>query len=108
MLSIYTKLRDLGKTDPVVIDAADTDVFTAAAHVAHLYNHDLFIKRKEGFADCKQLVNRSMVNSIIPLHVMTGCDATSGFFGKGKSILFNKVYDSERAQFQLQHCGGMI
>ena len=36
---------------------------------------------------------------------MTGCDANSGFYGKGKGMLFDKVNSSDRAKQQLQHCG---
>ena len=36
---------------------------------------------------------------------MTGCNATSGFYGKGKAKLFDKVRKSDRAKEQLEHLG---
>ena len=105
MLSMYTKLRDDGFNGIVVLDAADTDVYVAAAYISNQCPGELFIKRGSDNVNCKSLVNDSMVNCIIPLHTMTGCDANSGFYGKGKGMLFDKVHSSERAKQQLQHCG---
>ena len=105
MLSMYTKLRDDGFNGIVVLDAADTDVYVAAAYISNQYSGELFIKRGSDNVNCKSLVNNSMVNCIISLHTMTGCDANSGFYGKGKGMLFDKVNSSDRAKQQLQHCG---
>ena len=77
----------------------------AAANISHQYPADLFIKRGAGFLNCKTLVDYPMIDCIIPFHTMTGCDATSGFYGKGKAKLFDKVRKSDRAKEQLEHLG---
>ena len=77
----------------------------AAANISHQYPADLFIKRGAGFLNCKTLVDYPMIDCIIPFNTMTGCDATSGFYGKGKAKLFDKVRKSDRAKEQLEHLG---
>ena len=44
MLSVYSVLRSNGFNGDIVIDSKDTDVYIAAAHVAHLYPGKLLIK----------------------------------------------------------------
>ena len=41
-----------------------------------------------------------MVDCIIPLHTMTGCDANSGYYGNDKGMQFDNSSD-----MALQHCG---
>ena len=105
MLSIYCSLCDLGYHGLIVLDVADTDAYVAAANISHQYPTDLLIKTGAGFLNCKTLVDYSMIDCIIPFHTMTGCDATSGFYGKGKAKLFDKVRKSDRAKEQLEHLG---
>ena len=76
-----------------------------AAHAAHLNPGKLLIKSAYQYIDCKKIKDENMVHCIIPLHVITACDAESRFYGKGKSKLFEKVSKSPRAQEQLQNCG---
>ena len=40
------------------------------------------------------LVAKEMAECIVQLHCVTGCDAKSGFYGKGKSLVYNKVAKS--------------
>ena len=77
----------------------------AAANISHQYPADLFIKRGAGFLNCKTLVDYPMIDCIIPFNTMTGGDASSGFYGKGKAKLFDKVRKSDRAKEQLEHLG---
>ena len=105
IISIYSTLRENGFRGSVVIDSADTDVYTFAAYVSHQYPENLLIMRRQEFIDCRKLVENHMVDSIIPLHIITGCDSTSAFFGKGKRNIFKKVCKSERARLQLKYCG---
>ena len=44
-------------------------------------------------------------NYIIPLHVMTGCDHTSGFYGVGKKTVTDRVGKSSEARDLLSSCG---
>ena len=47
MLSVYAALRSSGYSDPVVIDAEDTDVYIQAAAISH---HISGIKRKSSIS----------------------------------------------------------
>ena len=44
-----------------------------------------------------------MSKIIVPLHVMTGCDVTSGFFGAGKRTMWKRVQKSTEAQMLLNN-----
>ena len=105
MFSIHDALRSQGIKDDVIFDTKDTDNYVAAAYQAHLYPERMGIKCGNKFIDCRLLVEPDMVHCVIPLHVMSGCDQVSGFFGKGKSTMFNKIKKSTRAKEQLEHCG---
>ena len=58
---------------PVVIDSADTD--TAAA-ISQKLPGLLCIKRKQATIFCHNLVPEEMAHCIVPLHCLTGCDAS--------------------------------
>ena len=105
IFSIYAALRNSDYRRPVVVDAADTDIYVAAAHTSHMYPGDLLIKRKNAFVNSRQFLKDSMIECIIPMHCMTGCDANSGFFGNGKKKTFEKFENSESAWRQLMQCG---
>ena len=42
---------------------------------------------------------------LIPFHVITGCDRTSGFYGRGKKFLFEKLQNDQMAQHLLHRVG---
>ena len=46
-----------------------------------------------------------MADYIVQLHCMTGCDANSGFYGKGKKSVYDQVAKSPMARRQLLRCG---
>ena len=81
-LSSSPLTRESGYSGPVVIDAADTDTYVAAAVIS------------------QQL-------SSVLCSCMTGCDANSGFYGKGKKPVFDQVAKSPVgvARRQLTRCG---
>ena len=108
MISTYAKLRDTGNRSPIVLDAADTDVYVASSYASHQYPGDLLIRRGGDFVNCRSLFDESLVACIIPFHVMTGCDANSGQYGKSKGTLFEKMKSSDRAIQQLQSCGDEV
>jgi len=85
LLSAYAALRESGYSGPVVIDTADTDAYVAAAFTSHVLPGMLCIKRKQEIVLCRGLVTEEMAECIVQLHCITGCDANSGFYGKGKS-----------------------
>eukprot|EP00794_Sanderia_malayensis_P000931 gene931-241_t len=86
-----------GAVVPVVIDAEDTDFLVLAAHVAHKVNGILGLKRKKEIYDCKQLCTAEVSKIIVPLHIHTGADAVSGFFGHGKKSVVEKTVKSSDA-----------
>ena len=85
--------------------AADTDAYVAAALISRQLPGILCIKRKQEMILCRELVTDEMANCIVQLHCMTGCDANSGFYGKGKKSVFDKVAKTPIAQQQLSRCG---
>ena len=104
LLSTYELLRESGCSDPVVIDVADTDAYVSAAVISQQQSSMLCIKRKDGMVSCRD----EMADCIVQLHCMTGCDANSGFYGKGKMSLYVKVAKSPVARRQLSRCGDDI
>ena len=57
---------------------------------------------------CRGLVTEEKADCIVQLHCFTGCDANSGFYGKGKTSLYDKVAKSSSAWQQLSRCGGSL
>ena len=104
LFSAYAVLRESGHTDPVVIDAGDTDAYVAAAVISQQLPGMLCIKRKQETVLCRGLVYEEMADCIVQLHCITGCDANSSFYGKGKSSVYDKVMKSPVAQRQLLQC----
>ena len=70
----------------IVIDTADTDVYVQAAYVSQQVEGDLCIRRKGSFLICRNMLRENVAKIIIPAHVITGTDHTSGFFGHGKNL----------------------
>ena len=58
----------------------------------------LCIKRKWETILCHGLVTEEMADCIVQLHCITDCDVNSSFYGKGKSLVYNKVAKSAVAQ----------
>ena len=106
--SMYTLLREMGYSGPVVIDAADTDVYVAAAVISHQQPGVLCIKKKHDLISCNQLVPVEMSVCLVQFHCFTGCDGNSGFYGKGKKSLYQLVEKSPVAKRLLMHCGDSL
>ncbi|KAL8591125.1 hypothetical protein ACOMHN_063749 [Nucella lapillus] len=102
--SIYSVIRESGYSGPVVLDSVDTDAYVAAAVISRQLPGMLCIKRKQETINCRGLVTDEMADCIGQLHCMTGCDANSGFFGKGKKFVYDRVAKSPSAQQQLLQC----
>ena len=82
MFYIYAQLRKTQVEKVVVIDAEDTDVVV------------LKIRRKGTVMDCMSLWPAEIARIIVPLHVNSGADAVSGFFGHGKKTILQKLMKS--------------
>ena len=88
MLSTYGNLRNtMGYNGAVVLDTEDTDVYVQAAFVSHQLKGDLFIKQKHTLVRCDAMLPKEVANVIIPMHIITSSDHTSGFYGHGKKSL---------------------
>ena len=99
MLFIYSRIRAVDKTRPVLIDSEDANVVVLCAYTASIIDGDLSIKRKKANIDCKQLCSNEMTKSIVPLHVVTGCDVISSLFGIGKKkTAWKRVQSSVEAR----------
>ena len=122
MLYIYSRIRVLGNTSAVLIDAEDADVVVLAAYASSMIDGQLTVKRKKEIIDCKTLCSREMAkivvplhvatgcdvvvplhvatgcDVVVPLHVATGCDAVSSFFGIGKKTVWARVEKSAEAR----------
>ena len=83
----------------------DTDVCIQAAYVSHQLRGDLLIKRKGDLINCRDMLAEKVTNAIIPLHVVTGVDHTSGFFGHEKKRLLQMVMDDAGARKLLRQVG---
>ena len=58
----------------------------------------LLIKRKNEFISCSAMLSEDVADIIIPLHVITGSDHTSGFYGHGKKKMLQKVISDPEAR----------
>ena len=110
MLFMYSQLGTHGLEKIVVIDSEDTDVYVQSAFVARklpglrIYKNAL----ENNYVDCENLCSSEMADVIIQLHVLTGCDSNSAFFGHGKKKIFDVVKSSEEARTLLKSCGSSL
>ena len=107
-MSAYAKLRAENYTGSVVLDSEDTEVYVQAAYVSQQLRGDLMIKRKNTLIDCKALLPHEVAQIIIPLHVITGSDHTSGFYGHGKKQVLQKLFRDHQARELLSRVGGSL
>ena len=105
MFTIYNALRSQGYTEAVVLDTEDTDNYVQAAYVAHQIPGQLGIKRKHQIIDARNLCTVEVSKFIIPLHVLTGCDHNSGFYGASKKVIAGRIQSCSEARHLLESCG---
>ena len=67
-------------------------------YVSHQLQGTLLIIRKNKFISCSVMLSEDVANIIIPLHVITGSDHTSGFCGHGKKKMLQKVISDPEAR----------
>jgi len=117
MFFIYSHIRKSGILDPVVIDAEDKDVVVLSAFVGLqplffcqplLLEGLLAIKQKKGIINCRDLCPKDVADIIVPLHIFSGCDTTSGFYGHGKKTVYDKVTKSQEACSLLKQVGKQL
>ena len=83
----------------------DTDAYVAAAVLWEQLAGMHCIKRKQETIFCRGLVAYKKAECIVRLHCMTGCDVSSGFYGKGKKSVYDQVAKNPVARWQLLWCG---
>ena len=105
LLSAYAKVRTGNYTGTVVLDSADTDVYVQVAYVSQQLRGDLMIKRKHALINCRHMLSEEVADIIIALHVITGSDHTSGFYGHGKKQVLQKVITDPEAKDLLGRVG---
>ena len=109
LISAYAKLRDsCNYNGAVIIDSEDTDVYVQAAFVSHVLPGNLYLKHKRSLFNCAEMLPDEISNFVVPFHIITGCDHTSGFFGRGKKSLFEKLKKDRQAQELLEKVGDKL
>ena len=84
MCTAYGLIRETNPDLDIVMDTADTDNYVQAAYISHQVQGNLFIKRKEGYINCYDLLDDDISDVVIPTHLFSGGDHTNAFYGKGK------------------------
>ena len=83
MFFIIHALRKTGCDETIIIDAENTEVIALSWFVANKENRLLGIKSKKSTYNCQKLCSPELATIIVQLHVLTGSDTTSSFFGRG-------------------------
>ena len=63
---------------------------------------------KRAYVDAQKLCNEDETEIIIPMHLITGADPTSGFYGVGKKTVADRVRNSDEAKNLLTSCGASL
>ena len=64
---------------------------------------DALLSKGNATFDCNQLCSAGMKNAIVPLHIVTGCDTVSSFFGIGKKSVWKRVEKDKEAQLLMSN-----
>ena len=102
---------DLSSENPVpacIIDAEDTDVYAITARVSHEIPAPLFMYRKGKYYNCKDLCSSEVRQYINEIHVISGCDSVSGFYGHGKKTIIKKAIASIQICEKLNQLGKTV
>ena len=83
LFSIHAEMGTKKCSYPFVIDRDHTDIYVLAPYASQKLDNELLIMHKKTIVDCFTLLPVDIANIIIPLHVITGGDHTSGFYGQG-------------------------
>ena len=103
---IIHAIRQTGNHTTVIIDAEDTDVIVLSSLVSHVESEVLGIRRKKSSFYYDKSCSPELASIIVQLHVLTGSDSTSGFFGRGKNaVLKNVLKNIEDAKLLLDDLG---
>ena len=99
-------IRQTGNHNTIIIDAEDTNVNVLGSLVSHTESGVLGIRRKKSSFCCNKLCSPELASIIVQLHVLTGSDSTSVFFGRGKkAVVKNVLKNIEDAKLLLDDLG---
>ena len=68
----------------------------------------MLIKQKKEYINAQSLCRQEDIDTIIPLHIMTGSDHTSAFYGVGKKVVADRVSKYDEAKNLLISCGASL
>ena len=106
MFYIIHAIRQTGNHNTIIIDAEDTDVIVLSFLVSHIESAVIGIQRKKSSFYCNKLCSPELASIIVQLHVLTGSDSTSGFFGRGRNdVVKNVLKNVEDAKLVLDDLG---
>ena len=106
MFYIIHAIRQTGNHNTIIIDAEDKDVIDLSSLVSHIESGVLGIRRKKSSFYYNKLCSPELASIIIQLHVLTGSNSTSGFFGRGKNaVVENVLKNIEDAKLLLDDLG---
>ena len=109
MFYIIRAIRQTGNHNTIITDAEDTDVIVLSSLDSHIKSGVLGIWRKKSSFYCNKLSSRELASIVVHLHVLTGSDSTSGFFGRDKnSVVKNVLKNIEDAKLLLDDLGKSV
>ena len=108
ILYIYSQIRKLRMIKTVVIDAKYTDVIVLASYVSNHEKGTLGIRRGRSVFDCRKLFPNAVSEIIVQLHVHSGADAVSGFFGRSKKSIYDLSIKSPDNMKLLEPLGSRV
>ena len=104
MLSFYAAVRSFGCSNPVVINADDTNVYIQAAAISYDIPGIICVKKTKKFLSYRGMcTDGDIAKCLISFQVMTDCEAKSCFYVHGKTLLYEKmVKDLEACRLLLK------
>ena len=71
----------------------------------YVTSHDLSLHPQNSLVKCRVMLPENIAKIIIPLHIISGSDHTSAFFGHGKKKLLKKCMHDPQSADLLQRVG---
>ena len=101
MFYIIHAIRQTGNHNTIIID-----VFVLRSLVSHIESGALGIRKKKSSFYCNELCSPELASIIVQLHVFTGSNSTSVFFGRGNNyVVKNVLKNIEDAKLLLDDLG---
>ena len=98
LFTIYNSITAAGYINSEILDTDDTDSYIQDAYVSNKVSGSMLIKQKKEYINAQSLCRQEDIDTIIPLHIMTGSGQTSAFYGVGKKVVADRVNKSAEAR----------